>query len=179
MHNLHLLYLVGFMGSGKTTVGRRLAELLGWGFVDLDREIEKAAGMTVAEIFRLRGEEHFRSLESGELGRASAGERTVIALGGGTFCNAENADVMRRTGISIWLDAPVGLLYERCSLCPSTRPLFAGLEEMSALLQRRIPAYSRADLHVPVGGMNIDEVARRIADELRGRYASMHPPGEE
>jgi shikimate kinase len=167
MAEFHLLYLVGFMGSGKSTVGRRLAELLGWTFVDLDQEIEKLEGMPISEIFSSRGEDYFRLLERRELGRASAGESTVVAVGGGAFCCPENAEVIRRTGFSIWLDAPVELLFERCGSCPATRPLFAGLEDMSALLQCRMPAYSQADLRVQVSGLDVDELARRILGEFR------------
>src|SRR5512136_2261829 len=108
------IYLVGFMGSGKTSVGRRLAELLGWTFVDLDEEIEKRAGQSIPEIFRLRGEKHFRSLEREELERECRGSNTVIALGGGTFCSTENRETITRTGISVWLDAPIELLSARC-----------------------------------------------------------------
>ncbi len=165
------LYLVGFMGSGKTSVGRRLAELLGWTFLDLDEEIEKCEGKSIPEIFRQQGEGHFRSLEHRELVRACLGTRTVVALGGGTFCHAKNREIITRTGLSIWLDAPIGLLLARCGACPDSRPLFAGIDEMTTLLERRLPAYAQAEVRVPVDTLSIDELARRIIAEIREHAA--------
>jgi shikimate kinase len=169
------LYLVGFMGSGKTSVGRRLAELLGWTFLDLDEEIEKREGKPIPEIFRLRGEKHFRSLERQELGRASQGGRTVVAVGGGTFCSVENQEIITRTGISIWLDAPIELLFARCSASPALRPLFTGMDEMTKLLERRLPSYAQAKARVPVGSLSIDELAKRILAEIKQHEAPSYP----
>ena len=160
------IYIVGFMGSGKSSVGRRLAELLGWAFLDLDEEIEKQEGKPIPEIFGLQGENHFRSLERRELGTASRRSRTVVALGGGAFCSTESQEIIAHTGISIWLDAPLEILFARCSACPSLRPLFAGIDEMAKLLERRIPSYTRAQIRVPVGSRSIDELARKILTEI-------------
>lgn len=168
------IYLVGFMGSGKTSVGRRLAELLGWTFLDLDEEIEKREGKSITEIFRLWGEEHFRSLEREELERECQKRRTVIALGGGTFCNAENRESTTCTGISIWLDAPIELLTARCGACPGSRPLYAGKDEMAMLLARRLPDYAQAQVRVPVGNLDVDELAREILVEITRYQSSSH-----
>ncbi len=169
------LYLVGFMGSGKSSVGRRLAELLGWIFLDLDEEIEKREGKPIPKIFRLWGEEQFRSLERQELGRASQGSRTVVAVGGGAFCSVENQEIITRTGISIWLDTPIELLFARCSACPALRPLFAGMDEMTKLLERRLPSYAEAQVRVPVGSLSIDELAHRILAEIRQHELPSYP----
>jgi shikimate kinase len=156
------LYLVGFMGAGKTEVGCRLAELLGWPFIDLDLEIEKRQGASVAEIFRQQGEIFFRVFEQATLQRVSEHRNQVVAVGGGAFCCAENRQIIARTGTSIWLDAPLELLFERCSGDPASRPLFAGGQEMARLLERRRPFYASAQLRVQVGGLSIDDLARQI-----------------
>ena len=105
------IYLVGFMGSGKTTIGRLLAERLGWHFADLDDEIEAQQGSSIAEIFDLRGEEEFRRIETGvvraQVRTIERGRPTVVALGGGTFAQQANFDLLENNGVSIWLDCPL------------------------------------------------------------------------
>src|SRR5437762_11443381 len=97
------IYLVGFMGSGKTTVGRRLAKKLGWKFIDLDEEIERREHRQVAEIFREKGEPYFRNLERLCLkDLSSSNSKAVIALGGGAYADAGNRDVAEKTGLTVW-----------------------------------------------------------------------------
>jgi len=156
-----IIYLVGFMGAGKTEVGRRLSELLGWPFVDLDQEIEKREGMTVPEIFKQRGEANFRAAERQELVAVSARTETVVALGGGAFCSKENQETVARTGISVWLDAPIEVLHARCSGHAVSRPLFSTIGEMAELLERRRPFYEKATLRVQVSGASVDDLARQ------------------
>ena len=160
-----IIYLVGFMGAGKTSVGRRVAEILGWSFVDLDQRIEETAGESIRELFRREGEAHFRVLEGTELRRVSEQQRTVVALGGGAFCSAENQLVIQTTGASVWLDAPIDLLSSRCSL-DSTRPLFTNRQEMEELLERRRPYYQKANLRVEVASHSIEENAQRVVAEI-------------
>lgn len=117
------------MGCGKTSVGRRLAELLGWTFIDLDEEIEKRIGQTIREVFAQRGEAHFRAIEREELSRVSRFEKAVIALGGGAFCSAENRKITESTGVSIWLDVRMEVLFPRCVGNPA-RPLFTTRDGM-------------------------------------------------
>jgi shikimate kinase len=155
------IYLVGFMGTGKSSVGLRLAERLGWAFCDLDFEIERVTGETVSDIFRDRGETRFRRLESDELRRVSASPGTVVALGGGAFCSEENRCVTAETGTSVWLDAPLDLIMARCA-GDSSRPLFGDREAMSALLESRRSAYELADLRVEIEGMTVEEIAEQI-----------------
>jgi shikimate kinase len=161
-----IVYLVGFMGAGKTAVGRRLAELLAWPFLDLDQEIEKREGTTVIEIFQRRGENYFRALEREELQRVSREVNTVVAVGGGGFCSAENQEIIARTGAAVWLEAPIELLFARCSRDASTRPLFASIEEMAQLLEARRPFYAKASLRVQVAGLDVDGLARKIQNDL-------------
>ncbi len=164
------IYLVGFMGTGKSSVGLRLAERLGWAFCDLDSEIERVTGETVSNIFRNRGETRFRRLESDELRRVSASPGTVVALGGGAFCSEENRRVTAETGTSVWLDAPLDLIMARCA-GDSSRPLFGDREAMSALLESRRPVYELADLRIEIEGMTVEEIADRI-------LALLHPGAE-
>jgi shikimate kinase len=163
-----IVYLVGFMGAGKSAVGRRLAGLLRRPFHDLDQGIEQREGKSVAQIFREHGEAHFRALESQELERLSTFEDAVIAVGGGTYCRLDNHDLMERTGITIWLDASIDILYARCCRLPESRPLLAPKEEMARLRELRRPFYSRARFHFETGDAPVDELARRIQDALQG-----------
>ncbi len=162
-----IIYLVGFMGAGKTEVGRRLAELLSWPFVDLDQEIERREGKTISEIFRERGEAFFRELERQELLRVSREKNTVVAVGGGAFCVPEIQEIIAGTGMSVWLDAPLDLLLARCKAAAGSRPLLTTRQEMSLLLERRRPYYEKATLRLQVAGLDVDGVARRILDECQ------------
>jgi shikimate kinase len=165
MKNESIVYLVGFMGSGKTSVGTKLAELMGWRFIDLDKEIEAREGAAIRELFRREGESYFRSVEREELKRVSAGKKTVVALGGGAFCSSENQLIVKSTGASIWLDAPIEEMYARCS-GGEDRPLFSTLQEMQQLLDRRRPYYLKANLRLDVAGLSVEEIARRIREKL-------------
>src|SRR6516165_10528971 len=111
------IFLVGFMGSGKSTVGRALAEELGWGFSDLDEEIESAEGVTIAEIFDQRGEEEFRRVESEALAHCvksiKSGRPQVVSLGGGAFLDEHNFNLVSHNGVSIWLDCPFETIERR------------------------------------------------------------------
>ncbi len=155
------IYLVGFMGTGKSSVGLRLAERLGWAFCDLDSEIERVAGETIGDMFRNRGEARFRRLESDELRRVSASRGTVVALGGGAFCSEENRRVIGDTGTSVWLDASLEMIMARCA-GDSSRPLFGDRHAMAALLDSRRPAYGLADLRIDIEGLEVEEIADRI-----------------
>ena len=155
------IYIVGFMGTGKSSVGLRLAERLGWAFCDLDTEIERAAGETVSEIFRNRGEAYFRRVESEALKRISVRTGTVVALGGGAFCSDENRRVTAATGTSVWLDAPVEIVMARCA-GNRARPLFGDRRAMAALLESRRPAYELADVRIDIEGLAVEEIADRI-----------------
>lgn len=161
-----IVYLVGFMGTGKSAVGARLAELLGWNFIDLDQAIERRAGTTIAQLFSLQGEACFRALEGGELRRASEQKNTVVAVGGGAFCSSENQEIITASGISIWLDAPIELIFARCRENGDDRPLFATMQEIAELMTLRRPFYEKAQLRVEVGGMGAEDLARLIMKEV-------------
>jgi shikimate kinase len=145
------------MGSGKSTVGARLASQLGWRFVDLDDRIQAAAGISITEFFERHGEPAFRRLEAdqlrGALGRATEmNESTVIALGGGTYAQTGAPEFLRNTGVPvIWLDAPMDVLLSRC-MTMTGRPLFRDEASFRALHAQRVESYRTADYRVESGG---------------------------
>lgn len=145
--------LVGFMGCGKTTVGRMLAERLGWRFVDLDTRIVERAGASIVDIFRRHGEPVFRAIETEVLERVmgETGERglpSVIALGGGTLTRPENFARLRECGVTlVWLDCPIDDLLKRCAGV-TDRPLLRDESSFRLLYRERLPLYSEADYRV-------------------------------
>lgn len=144
------IVLVGLMGAGKTTVGRRLAEALGMPFKDADHEIEEAAGHTVTEIFEKFGEHHFRDGERKVIARLAAGEPCVLATGGGAFMNAETRALIKDKATSVWLKAELELLLERV-MRRDTRPLLKTGDPrdiMGRLMDERYPIYAEADVIV-------------------------------
>lgn len=164
------VFLTGFMGSGKTTVGRLLSERLELPFIDLDREIELRAGMSVRQIFEHGGEALFRRLEQEALAGALARPEAVIATGGGTVTVEENLRLLEASGVSVWLDPPFSVIAERIgALGKEDRPLFATELQALELYRRRLGAYHRADLRLAVEpDERPEEVAARIALLLEG-----------
>jgi shikimate kinase len=150
------VYLAGFMGSGKTTVARVLADRLGWHFIDLDSEIEEAEHATIAQIFESRGEPEFRRIETEMIRKVKRkielGMPSVIALGGGSYVEPANAALLENHGISIWLDCPFEVIAQRIVESSSgeagTRPLARNPEDFRKLYEERRAAYSRANYRV-------------------------------
>lgn len=159
------IYLTGFMGSGKTTVGRRLATRLGAPFVDLDQEIERRAGMTVRQIFERQGEPAFRQMEAEALRGTLELPDVVVAMGGGTMVFEGNFRLIRASGLSVWLNPPFATIAARIGgLGKADRPLFKDEVQALALYRERLPAYRRADLTVDVAPEEgPEEIAARIA----------------
>lgn len=163
------LYLAGFMGAGKSSVGPILARALARPFIDLDREIERREGRPIAGIFAREGELHFRRLERDALRRASGGREAVIALGGGALASAAGRARVAR-GFSVWLDAPLAALKERCRRPGEPeRPLLLVPGSFERLYRERRPLYARCDLRVAAGKGDPEIVAARILDRLRRR----------
>lgn len=164
------IHLIGYRGTGKTTVGRLVAAALGWPFTDVDDVIEATAGRSIAAIFAAEGEAGFRDRESAAL-RELAADRLVLATGGGAILRPENRDRLQSSGLTVWLTAPVEVIWERLQTDPTTadrRPNLTaagGAEEVRAVLAAREPLY-RATAHhaIATAGRSPDEVA---ADILR------------
>ena len=159
------LYLVGFMGSGKSTVGRSLADELGWCFFDIDHEIEERQGRTIAQIFEESGEPVFREIESEALrtriAYIEAGNPCVVALGGGAFIQQRNWEMVSNNGVTVWLDCPLERIHQRLGDV-KTRPLAADRASMERLFELRRPLYARADFHIDADCEDPAEVARKI-----------------
>ena len=158
------IYLVGMMGSGKTSTGRPLAERLGYGFVDADAVIEQAAGCSIPDIFDRDGEAGFRSLESQVLSAISQRHSLVVATGGGVVTQPENWGLLH-SGIVIWLDVMPDQLLQRLNADSTVRPLLQTADPeaaLNALLNERRPLYAEADLTVVIN----DETPEAVADGI-------------
>jgi len=161
------IFLVGFMGSGKTTVGQRLAACLSGRFVDLDARIVQAAGRSIPELFQTEGEASFRRREHAALLQLCAELLqsdmvwNIIALGGGTFTQPANRDCIRQNGYSVWLDVPFDLLVTRVVL-DGSRPLWTSVDEARLRYEQRRADYAQADIRVPVGAAPPEQVAEAV-----------------
>jgi shikimate kinase len=163
--------LVGMMGAGKSSIGRRLAARLGIPFVDADSEIEKAAGMTIPEIFASHGEPYFRAGEARVIARLLEGGPQVLATGGGAFMNPETRAAIRAKGISVWLRATLEILSRRIKR-RGDRPLLKTsdpAETLRRLMDERYPVYAEADLTVESREVPHDTIVDEIVGGLRGR----------
>jgi shikimate kinase len=166
------VFLIGFMGAGKSTVGVRVAETLGRPFVDLDREIESDAGMAIAEVFAQRGEGGFRDLETVALTRLEAREPLVVACGGGIVERQANRDLLAKEGTVVYLRVSTAETLARCGSDPNRPLLRGGPEAIEALLSARESLYAAAaDVVVDTVGLDASQVADRVSSELEGLIA--------
>ncbi len=147
------IYLVGFMASGKTTIGAQLADQLGWRFVDLDQDIEAQQEASIVQLFDTRGEQEFRTIEAAALLRRvreiERGMATVMALGGGAFVQPANVELVCRHGVTVWLNCPFPVIVRRTAQS-GHRPLARDPERFQALYKERQAAYERAEHHIPI-----------------------------
>lgn len=161
------LYLVGFMGSGKSAVGRLLADELGWHFADVDEDIEKAQGVSIAEIFDARGESEFREVERQAVRQrvrdVERGKPMVLALGGGAFVDPENRKMLEERGVTIWLDCPFPRIVARIA-GEDHRPLARDPEKFRQLFDDRQDAYSKAEYRIHA---DTDEPSEIVAEILK------------
>lgn len=163
------LVLIGLMGAGKSTVGRKLAKSLDWPFSDSDQEIELAAGCSISDMFTIHGEAVFRDLEQRVIARLLSQELMVLATGGGAWMQPSVRQVIQEKAVSIWLKADIDVLLERVSR-RSHRPLLEHGDKRSILLQlmaERYPQYEKADIIVDSDASSQEVVVKRIQDALK------------
>jgi len=170
------IFLIGYRGSGKSTVNRRLGELLGWPSVDADTELEQRAGKSIKDIFAAGGESAFRELETRVIGDLASRDKHVIALGGGAILREINRKAIAGRGPVVWLQASPETLFARINADPQTeerRPNLTaqgGVEEIRTLLEQRTPQYRAcANVTVDVNRLDPDEIARQILASLSKR----------
>lgn len=159
------IFLIGYMGSGKTTLGRAAAKALGLRFIDLDDYIEEREGMSIREIFGTRGEATFRAIEREaliEVSRQADSAGSIVACGGGTPCHADNMELLKRHGVTVWLDAPHSSLLSRLKEGRDKRPLIASLSDdelsrfISTQLDQRRPYYRQAMMRLDSSRLESD-----------------------
>ncbi len=165
------IYLIGFMCSGKTTVGSLLASSLGYPFVDLDKEIEEREGMSIPEIFSIKGEEYFRRLELELLKEVSKKDKVVISTGGGLGANPKAMNFMKKLGKTVWITIRFETFLRRCSGDEGRPLLRRPLEELRVLFNKRKEVYKLADIKVD-GEKTPEEVVREILSSLKGNSLS-------
>jgi len=166
--------LVGFMGSGKSAVGRIIARRLGYRFEDMDRRIQERAGRTIAEIFRDEGEEAFRELEREEARALSQLTERVVATGGGAFARPETRALLQERAFTVWLRCDLETLLARIP-ADGARPLAGNRDIMRALLAEREPSYRMADAAVDASAGTPRDVANRIVGLIEGRTREKKP----
>ena len=158
------------MCAGKSTVGPRLALRLGWDFVDLDQDIERTQGKSIAEIFERDGETNFRALETAAIKALHERLECVVALGGGAFTQEDNRNLVHHLGISVFLDCPLKEILNRCPP-DGTRPLFKTQEQIRQLYERRLPQYRESQLQVGASNLEPDDIVSSIVEKL----SQFHP----
>ncbi len=162
------IVLVGMMGAGKTTVGRRLANRLGRRFIDSDEEVEKAAGMSIEDIFKAHGEADFRAGEAKVIARLLREDAVVLGTGGGAFMNPETRALVKEAAVSVWIKADFELLFARVSR-RSNRPLLKTAnprETLKTLIDARYPTYAEADVTVVSRDVPQEQVATDVINAL-------------
>lgn len=169
------IYLVGFMGAGKTSVGERLATRLGARFFDLDERISRDFGCPISEVFQKRGEPDFRAVEADVLRELCAQDGLVVATGGGAFSSDGNRKMIEQSGgISVYLDVPWAVLRRRLELDNTDRPVYRDSEQARKLFEERLPMYRRATISVSLTGDETpDEAAQSTARAVRGALCAI------
>ncbi len=162
------IVLTGFMGTGKTEVGRELSRLLGLKIIDIDNEIEKAEGISINDIFERYGESKFREIETEMIKKISAEKNLIISTGGGVVLKEENIKMLKKNGIIVCLFATPETIFERTKY-NSDRPLLKvndPLKKIKELLEYRLPFYKKADIVIDTEGKTPSQVAEEITKEI-------------
>lgn len=173
MHKASKIFLIGFMGSGKSTAGRKLASQLNWSFIDLDEKIQKMEGMKIPDIFSLRGEPYFRELETKALQELKSETDTIISTGGGTPCFGANMDFMLDSGLTIYIKMTPVSLKKRLEGSAEGRPLLKEIDGkdlqgyITAKLAEREKWYSRAEIIIDGVNNNLSDLLSLIKKQIR------------
>jgi len=168
-----IIYIIGFMGSGKSTAGKKLASALGWRFIDLDKKIEEKTGKTIPEIFKEFGEDYFRELETSELRNLNSSFSTIISTGGGTPCYGNNMDYMLSTGLTIYLKLTPGQLKSRLSDSKGERPLIKDLKpgELLSFIEKKLADrecwYEKSELIIEGIDLDISQLVSLIKAKIK------------
>ena len=157
--------LIGFMGTGKSSVGKALAKKLQQPFIDLDQEIEQSEGKSIFKIFAENGERYFRMKEREVLKNLSAGD-LILSVGGGAFTSDDNINIINSRSRSVWLKCPIQICIERCARKPGERPLFSDPIEMARLYDHRVKYYKRAKYQIDSERGTPEEIADSIIKML-------------
>lgn len=163
------IVLCGFMATGKSSVGRMLANRMSYEFLDMDAAIEKEEGVSIPQIFALRGEPVFRALETRMVERMADAQGLIIATGGGTIVNPKNLEKLKSCGVVVTLTADIPTILQRAG-SGEDRPLLQAedrVERIKSLLQQRASAYAQADIVVDTSSLTIEEVAQQIIGRLK------------
>lgn len=174
------IYITGFMGSGKSTLGPIVANTIGWNSYDIDSEIEKRTGMKVTEIFKSKGEKFFRELESSILDEHSKEPEVVVSLGGGTIAYNNNYDIIKKTGVLVYLKSSPEKIFLRLKH-KTDRPLFQtfdnlilsdeeALQKIKRLLSEREKYYRNADIIIDIDGISVGRTVDRLVRELKKKF---------
>lgn len=173
MHQASKIFLIGFMGSGKSTAGRKLASQLNWSFIDLDEKIQKMEGMKIPDIFSLRGEPYFRELETKALQELKSETDTVISTGGGTPCFGDNMDFMLDSGLTIYIKMTPVSLKKRLEGSAEGRPLLKEIDRkdlqgyITAKIAEREKWYSRAEIIIDGVNNDLSDLLSLIKKQIR------------
>lgn len=162
------IVLLGFMGAGKTTIGAMLASRLGWAFHDADAALEKRTGLSIAEVFTRDGEQGFRALEAETVAELMQQDHVVIALGGGAIESPSTRSLLGSSANirTVFLDAPLKTMLDRCQASPIIRPLLQDREAIHARYERRLPQYQSAEIAVNTEGLTPEEVVDILSERL-------------
>jgi len=174
MSEKSLVYIIGFMGSGKSTAGKKLAASLGWTFIDLDRKIEERAGKTIPQIFAQDGEEQFRKIESDVLKSVKDKTETIVSTGGGTPCHGENMEIMLETGLTVYLKMTPEQLAKRLLESTGERPLIKNIpdDQLYGFIEKKLGVrekwYNKANIIIE--GANLD--IGRLSSFIKADYVN-------
>jgi shikimate kinase len=161
------IYLIGFMGSGKSTVGKILSEKLKMEFVDIDKEIEKQEKTTIKQIFKEKGEKHFRELERKKLEEFLSKNNFIVSTGGGLGANLENIKKMKESGVVVWLDVSLDEVLKRCANDEDRPLLKMPVKDLQDLYEERKNVYKLANIHIKAEKKSPEKIAEEIIENIR------------